>query len=213
MAPCISSCCGLPLQKAVILIGVAELVITIIATALNVTKAAGAFDGYGEECEGKDVCIGPIIKYAVFDSLFGIICSLLLIFGAHTRNNCMLISWMVVTIALSAKYIWVVVTHDWSALEDWISITYLLFYIIVYVVVIALAQEISSPTNGTVHSFGPQTTVITQNVPMQQQAPTAYPQQPYAFPPPQPQYPPYGPPQPTQQAYIQQPPTAPPPGY
>ena len=33
------------------------------------------------------------------------------------RNNCMLISWMVVTIALSAKYIWVVVTHDWSALE------------------------------------------------------------------------------------------------
>ena len=25
-------------------------------------QAAGAFDGYGEECEGKDVCIGPIIK-------------------------------------------------------------------------------------------------------------------------------------------------------
>ena len=33
------------------------------------------------------------------------------------RNNCLLISWMVVTIGLSAKYIWVVVTHDWSALE------------------------------------------------------------------------------------------------
>ena len=33
------------------------------------------------------------------------------------RNNCLLISWMLVTIALSAKYIWVVVTHDWSALE------------------------------------------------------------------------------------------------
>ena len=79
MAPCISSCCGLPLQKAVMLIGVAELVcaschiqwwgsqwyclyfsesmstyhtysikdkhfslqvITIIATALNVTKVS-----------------------------------------------------------------------------------------------------------------------------------------------------------------------------
>ena len=25
-------------------------------------QAAGAFDGYGEECDGKDVCIGPIIK-------------------------------------------------------------------------------------------------------------------------------------------------------
>jgi len=115
---------------------------------------------------------------------------------------------MLVTIALSAKYIWVVVTHDWSALEDWISITYLLFYIIVYVVVIALSQEITSPTNGMVHSAGPQTMVITQNVPMQQQAPAVYPQQSYTMPPPQPQYPPYGPPP---QAYVQQPPSAP--GY
>ena len=153
----------------------------------------------------------------------------------------MLISWMVVTIALSAKYIWVVVTHDWSALEvrtwhekktntvaggsvlsqediilmvwrketatskwgrysilhgptqleptalgqkwyyhqnpvdyeidrilssrkllqlycpqDWISITYLLFYIIVYVVVIALAQEVKDVTSGRKWKWPPQ---------------------------------------------------------
>ena len=30
-------------------------------------------------------------------------------------------------------------------LQDWISITYLLFYLIVYVVVIALAQEVTNP--------------------------------------------------------------------
>ena len=28
-------------------------------------QAAGAFDGYGEECDGKDVCIGPIIKVLI----------------------------------------------------------------------------------------------------------------------------------------------------
>ena len=31
-------------------------------------QAAGAFDGYGEECEGKDVCIGPIIKVHIVKS-------------------------------------------------------------------------------------------------------------------------------------------------
>ena len=31
-------------------------------------QAAGAFDGYGEECEGKDVCIGPIIKVHIVES-------------------------------------------------------------------------------------------------------------------------------------------------
>ena len=33
--------------------------------------------------QDKSIYISP--QYAVFDSLFGIICSLLLIFGAHTR--------------------------------------------------------------------------------------------------------------------------------
>ena len=65
----------------------------------------------------QDVCIGPIIKYAVFDAFFGVGCSLLLIFGAHLRNNCLLISWLVITIFTSLKYVYVVVVSDWSRLE------------------------------------------------------------------------------------------------
>ena len=30
-----------------------------------------------------DVCVGPLLKYAVFDAFFGILCSLLLIGGAR----------------------------------------------------------------------------------------------------------------------------------
>ena len=69
------------------------------------------------ECKDKDVCIGPIIKFAVFDALFGVGCSLMLIFGAHLRNHCLLVSWMVVTLVISTKYIWVVIANDWSNLE------------------------------------------------------------------------------------------------
>ena len=69
------------------------------------------------ECDDKDVCIGPIIKFAVFDALFGVGCSLMLIFGAHLRNHCLLVSWMVVTLVISTKYIWVVIVNDWSNLE------------------------------------------------------------------------------------------------
>ena len=65
----------------------------------------------------QDVCIGPIIKYAVFDAFFGVVCALLLIFGAHLRNNCLLISWVVITICTSLKYVYVVVFSDWSRLE------------------------------------------------------------------------------------------------
>ena len=65
----------------------------------------------------QDVCIGPIIKYAVFDAFFGVVCALLLIFGAHLRNNCLLISWVVITICTSLKYVYVVVVSDWSRLE------------------------------------------------------------------------------------------------
>ena len=65
----------------------------------------------------QDVCIGPIIKYAVFDAFFGVGCSLLLIFGAHLRNNCLLISWVVITIICSLKYVYVVTVNDWSRLE------------------------------------------------------------------------------------------------
>ena len=115
--PCFHTFFGIPLQLTVIIIGVIELVITIIATILNVVKFAQFVDPYSDECEGKDVCIGPLIKYSVFDAFFGVVCALLLIIGAHTRNHCMLITWMVITFLTSIKYIYVVVTHDWTSLE------------------------------------------------------------------------------------------------
>ena len=119
--PCFTSVCGISLKKAVLIVGIVELAITVVATILNIIKyaaAVGAFDeDFGSECKDKDVCIGPIIKYAVFDGFFGVGCALLLIFGAHLRNHCLLISWMIITVIISFKYIWVVVTHDWTSLE------------------------------------------------------------------------------------------------
>merc|ERR1711963_827093 len=55
--PCFRSVCGMPLQKAVYIIGLIELIITVS----NVVKYSQFVNE--EDCEGKDVCIGPIIKY------------------------------------------------------------------------------------------------------------------------------------------------------
>ena len=118
--PCVRSVLGIPLQRSVLIIGYIELGITIIATILNTIKYATDRTGYDYECEENDVCFGPLIKYAVFDAFFGIICSLMLIFGARTRSHCLLICWMILTFFISFKYVWVVVTHDWTALEVYI---------------------------------------------------------------------------------------------
>eukprot|EP00090_Calanus_glacialis_P012998 TRINITY_DN21622_c0_g1_i1.p1 TRINITY_DN21622_c0_g1~~TRINITY_DN21622_c0_g1_i1.p1 ORF type:complete len:246 (+),score=61.74 TRINITY_DN21622_c0_g1_i1:109-846(+) len=214
--PCFTSVFGISLQKSVLIVGILELVITVIATILNIIKysaAIGAFDeDFGPECDDKDVCIGPIIKYAVFDGFFGIGCALLLIFGAHLRNHCLLVSWMIITIIISTKYLWVVIANDWTALEDWISITYLIFYITVFAIILAFMKEVRTPSGGYVHGpAGPvigTTVVINQQVPMQQ-PPQGYapPPQGYAQPPQGYAPPPQGYASPPQ-GYAQ-----PPPGY
>jgi len=218
--PCFDSVFGISLKTSVLIVGIIELVITIIATILNIIKyatAVGAFDDdFGRECDDKDVCIGPIIKYAVFDGFFGVGCALLLIFGAHLRNHCLLILWMIITVLISTKYLWVVFAHDWTSLEDWISITYLLFYLAVFAIIFAFMKEVrSSPSGGYVHgpaTLGGTTVVINQQVPMQQ-APQGYAPPPQGYPQSPPSYsqqPPQGYPAPPS-AYAQQPPTAP--GY
>merc|ERR1712072_1537844 len=113
--PCFRSVCGFPLQKAVYIIGLVELTITVIVTIANVVKYSKNVTEDGEFCEGKDVCIGPIIKHCVFDAFFGILCALLLVFGAKMRNSCLLISWLIITIGCSIKYIVVVCENDWSS--------------------------------------------------------------------------------------------------
>merc|ERR1711928_195606 len=64
-------------------------IITVIVTIANVVKYSKFVNE--EDCEGKDVCIGPIIKYCVFDAFFGILCSILLFIGARMRHRCLLI--------------------------------------------------------------------------------------------------------------------------
>merc|ERR1711936_490760 len=64
--PCFRSVCGMPLQKAVYIIGLIELIITVIVTIANVVKYSQFVNE--EDCQGKDVCIGPIIKYGAFSS-------------------------------------------------------------------------------------------------------------------------------------------------
>merc|ERR1739838_315662 len=53
--PCFRSVCGMPLQKAVYIIGLIELIITVIVTIANVVKYSQFVNE--EDCEGKDVCI------------------------------------------------------------------------------------------------------------------------------------------------------------
>ena len=57
--PCFTSVLGLSLQKSVIIIGVIELILTIIATILNIVKYAksiGALDDDYSECQDKVNC-------------------------------------------------------------------------------------------------------------------------------------------------------------
>ena len=200
--PCFTSCFGIPLQTSVIIVGVVELFITIIATVLNVVKYSKFLDPDSEECEGKDVCIGPLIKYSVFDAFFGVLCALFLIVGAYTRNQCLLITWMVVTVFTSLKYVWVVVTHDWTSLEDWISITYLIFYISVFLIILSFMAEMSMQRLQQLPGAYPAQAHVVVNQ-------TFLPMSPQPHPPPQycpttpPGYPPHPPP------YSAQPPTNP----
>ena len=142
--PCLRKVCGLSLEQSVLVVGGIQLCVTVIATSLNVIKFLSENSKYvdNSECE-DDVCIGPLIKYTVFDAFFGLVSSLLLIFGSRFRHQCLLITWIIITCVTSVKYIWVILTHDWTSLEDWISITYLLFYVLSTVIVVSFISELS----------------------------------------------------------------------
>ena len=54
--PCFASVCGISLQRSVIIVGILELILTVIATILNIVKYAksiGALDDDYSECEDK----------------------------------------------------------------------------------------------------------------------------------------------------------------
>merc|ERR1712001_266191 len=141
--------------KAVYIIGLVELTITVIVTIANVVKYSKNVTEDGEFCEGKDVCIGPIIKYCVFDAFFGILCFILLFIGARMRHRCLLIFWIVITLGCSIKYLYVAIVSDWTSLEDWVSISYLVFYTVVTLVVISFTKECGTSEGGVVHYGAP----------------------------------------------------------
>merc|ERR1712066_82815 len=150
--PCFRSVCGMPLQTAVYIIGLVELIITVIVTIANVVKYSKFVNE--EDCEGKDVCIGPIIKYCVFDAFFGILCSILLFIGARMRHRCLLIFWIIITLGCSIKYLYVFIVSDWTSLEDWVSISYLAFYTVVTLAVVSFTKECGTSNGGVVHDYG-----------------------------------------------------------
>merc|ERR1712080_305482 len=124
---------------------------TVLVTIANVVKYSKFVNE--EDCEGKDVCIGPIIKYCVFDAFFGILCSILLFIGARLRHRCLLIFWIIITIGCSIKYLYVFIVNDWTSLEDWVSISYLAFYTIVTLVVVSFTKECGTTEGGVVHNY------------------------------------------------------------
>ena len=103
--------------------------------------------------QDKIKAAGPLIKHSVFDALFGVVCSLLLILGGHTRSPGLVLAWLVATLLASIKYVWVFVTHDWSSLEDWVSISYLLFYSLVLLIVVSFLTEITSWRRNSAPAF------------------------------------------------------------
>merc|ERR1712008_365802 len=141
--PCFTSVFGLPLQKAVYIIALVELIITVLVTIANVVKYSKGIDSGDIECEGKDVCIGPIL------------CSVLLLIGAKLHHRCLLIFWLCITAGCSIKYLIVFIGNDWTSLEDWVSISYLLFYTLVTMVVVAFMKQCSTTNEGAVHYSAP----------------------------------------------------------
>ena len=60
--PAFTTVFGQPIRSVVLYIGLLELTITLVATALNLVKYTQHLDLFGEDCAGKAVCVGPLIK-------------------------------------------------------------------------------------------------------------------------------------------------------
>ena len=152
--PCFRSVCGMPLQTAVYIISLVELIITAIVTTANVVRYSEFGNDEDHQDHQQHVYIGPIIKYFVFDALFGILCSILLFIGARMRQRCLLISWIIIILGGSIKYLYVVIVNDWTSYEDWVSISLLAFYTAVTVVVISFTKECGTNNGSGADDYG-----------------------------------------------------------
>ena len=87
-------------------------------------------------------------QYTVFDAAGGVVSSVLLIVGSLQSSQCLLVSWCLLSLSLAVKHLWVVITHDWTSLEDWISISFLLFVSLVFTVVWSRIIQINQEQGG-----------------------------------------------------------------
>ena len=149
--PCFKSVFGMPLQTAVYIISLVDLIIKVA----NVVK----YSEYDRDHQDHrdHLYIGKIIV----DGLYGILCSIFLFIGARMRNRCLLSFWIIIFLCERLKHLYVVivkdpaVVNDWMIYEDWVSFsllaftfTYTLAYAAVTVVVIAFTKECGT-NNGT----------------------------------------------------------------
>merc|ERR1712107_680262 len=73
---------------------------------------------------------------------------------SENETSVPLIFWILITLGCSIKYLYVFVVSDWTSLEDWVSISYLVFYTAVTLVVVAFTKECGTTSGGVVHDYG-----------------------------------------------------------
>merc|ERR1711997_659710 len=148
--PCFNSVFGISLRRAVIIIGCIQLGITAVVSIINTVRYAEYRTDLGQDCSSEEICVGPLIKFAVFDGFFGTLCALLLIFGGKSESSCMLVSWLVLTGGCSLNYLYVLLFNDWTDIEDYISLAFLLFYLGVFTIICSYFRQ-SRSSSGVVH--------------------------------------------------------------
>ena len=95
-------------------------------------------------------------QYTVFDAAGGVVSSVLLIAGTLQSSLCLLVTWCLLSFSLAIKHLWVVITHDWSSLEDWISVSFLLFISLVFTIVWSRILQINQELAGEGDTCGDQ---------------------------------------------------------
>ena len=95
-------------------------------------------------------------QYTVFDAAGGVLSSVFLIADTLQASRCLLVTWCLLTFSLAIKHLWVVITHDWTSLEDWISISFLLFISLVFTIVWSRILQINKELAGGEDTSGDQ---------------------------------------------------------
>ena len=121
----ISHVCGLPLQRAVTIIGVCQLVFAAIVSIVNLADS-NCWSYRSIDSLGNDInCWGPLAWHVLADSVFSVACALLLIFGARRPfpgHQCgpffLLWIWLVIAFCLCINYFIVIIMDKfWNRKE------------------------------------------------------------------------------------------------